>query len=67
MSITFSENMERDVELTRLAIDKSVDACLLYCMRHPDFARGPDAFVAYSKWISAPERREYRARIAEQL
>jgi len=63
---TFTEDFERDVLLTRAAI-QSPGALFALCMRRPGFEGGPDAVLAYGDWMAHPDRRPYRQRIADEL
>lgn len=65
--IRFSENINRDIILLKAALAGDLDAIRLAAMLMPDFVGGPDVVTSYFIWMSQPERRSYRKKVAAAL
>lgn len=65
--IEFEEDIERDAMLLSAALNGGLARVISVAIHWPEFAGGPDTVTAYSKWIAAPERKDYRKKVAAVL
>lgn len=64
----FKEDIERDAMILQAQLSgKTLSRIASSVMKLPEFAGGPDRLIVYARWISHPNRRDCRRKVANHL